>query len=145
MKPLIAVLAAVVMLSGCATNARMRDADRLALYRQHAGAPVPSFRYLGPISGWTPLGDSALAIWTRPNQAYLLDLSGSCPELDFALAISLTHQFRTVHARFDRVVPQGSTGMTIPCPIREIRPLDVTAIRQAQREMREDVRETPRE
>jgi hypothetical protein len=145
MKPVFAVLAAALVLSGCATDARLRDADRLALYRQHAGEPVPSFRYSLSINGWTSLGDSALAIWTRPNQAYLLTLSGTCPDLDFATAISLTHQFRTVHARFDRVVPLGSTGMTIPCQIREIRPLDVAAIKEAQREMRADVREAPRE
>jgi hypothetical protein len=145
MKPVFAVLAAALMLSGCATDARLRDADRLALYRQHAGEPVASFRYFTSISGWTPLGDSALAVWTRPNEAYLLTLSGSCTDLQFAMGISLTHQFRTVYARFDRVVPLGTTSMTIPCPIREIRPLDVAAIKEAQREMREDVREAPRE
>ena len=51
---------------------------------------------------------SAVAIWTRPNEAYLLTLNGYCPDLEFATAISLTHQFRTVYARFDRVVPLGS-------------------------------------
>lgn len=145
MKPVFAALAAAAMLAGCATDARMRNADRLALYQQHAGEPVQSFRYVTTISGWTPLGDSAVAIWTRPNQAYLLTLSGPCPELTFAHAISLTHQFRTVYARFDRVIPLGSTGITIPCQIREIRPLDIAAIKEAQREMRADVRETPRE
>jgi hypothetical protein len=146
MKPVFAGLAAALMLSGCATNARLHDADRLALYQQHAGEPVPSFRYFTSISGWTPLGDSALAVWARPNEAYLLTLNGSCTDLQFAMGISLTHQFRTVYARFDRVVPHGSTSTTmIPCPIREIRPLDIAAIKEAQREMREDVREASRE
>ncbi|MFC0678937.1 DUF6491 family protein [Lysobacter korlensis] len=145
MKTLTAALAVVLLASGCASDARLRAADRLTLYRQHAGEPVQSFRYVGSINGWTPLGDSALAVWTRPSQAYLLTLNGSCPDLEFATAISVTSQFRTVYARFDRVIPQSSVGFTIPCPIHEIRPLDMAAIREAQREMRSEVREAPRE
>ena len=145
MKALHCILAAVLVTAGCATSPSVRDAERLALYRQHAGEPVPSFRYFGSISGWTPLGDSALAIWTRPSQAYLLTTSGPCPELPFAHAISLSHQFRTVYARFDEIVPiTSNTPMTIPCHIREIRPLDVAALREAQREMRSEVREAER-
>lgn len=145
MKAVFAVLAAALMLSGCATDARLRDAERLALYQQHAGEPVDRFRYFTSISGWTPLGDSALAVWTRPSEAWLLSLNGSCSDLQFATAISLTHQSRTVFARFDRVVPLGTTSRSIPCPIREIRPLDVATLREAQRDLRSDVREAPRE
>lgn len=141
---LLATLAA----AGCATDARLRDSERRALYLQHAGEPVPSFRYFGSISGWTPLGDDALALWTRPSEAVLLTLNGPCPDLEFATAISLSSQFRTVYAKFDRVVPISPTGpssVAIPCPIREIRPLDVRALRDAQRGMRTDVREAPRD
>lgn len=140
MNPWPLLVAAAFVAAGCATDARVRDADRFALYRQHAGEPVSGFRYFGSINGWTPLGDAALAVWTRPNQAYLLTLSGGCPELDFAHAITLTHQFHTVSARFDRVIPLGhGPRVAIPCHIREIRPLDVAAIRAAQREMRTGV------
>ncbi|GHA76022.1 DUF6491 family protein [Cognatilysobacter bugurensis] len=141
-------LMATLSAAGCATDSRLREGERKALYLQHAGAPVPSFRHIGSINGWTPLGDDMLAIWTRPSEAVLLTLNGPCPELDFATAISLTSQFRTVYAKFDRVVPIGSIGsasIVIPCPIREIRPLDVRALRDAQREMRKDVREAPRD
>lgn len=144
MKSVFAVLAAT-MLAGCATDAGLRDADRLALYRQHAGEPVESFRYTTTISGWTPLGDSALAVWARPREAYLLTLTGHCPDLEFAQGISVTHQFRRVYARFDRVIPLSATSMAMPCHIREIRPLDVAALKEAQREMRAEVREAPRE
>lgn len=140
-------LLAMLAVAGCATDSRLRDSERRALYLQHAGEPMPSFRYFGSISGWTPLGDDALAIWTRPSEAVLLTLSGPCPDLEFATAISLTSQFRTVYAKFDRVVPispVGPASVVIPCPIREIRPLDVKALRDAQREMRTDVREVPR-
>ena len=131
-------LVVVTLLGACATDGRMLEADRLALYQTHAGAQVDSFRYTGSsLNGWTPLGDDAVAVWTRPNQAYLLTFTGSCPDLTFAQAISVSNQFQTVYKNFDTVTPinSGSSNL-IPCRIREIRPLDVAAIRDAERAMR---------
>lgn len=135
---LVAALLAIAV-SGCATDAGLRDEQRLALYRQHAGEPVDSFRYFGRISGWTPLGDRALALWTRPSQVYLLELSGLCSDLQFANAITVTHQSGSVHARFDDVLVLGPNSMRIPCRIQRILPVDAAAVRQAERGMREDV------
>ncbi|GAB3090581.1 DUF6491 family protein [Lysobacter terrae] len=132
----IALAALALAASACATD-RMSDNDKLALYRAHAMAPVGSFRYLNRIDGWTPLGDSALAIWTRPNEAYLLEIGGPCPDLDFAQAIGLTHQFGIVYSRFDKVLPLASGGARpIPCYIQQIRPLDVKAIKSAEKDIR---------
>lgn len=131
------LLAAAFALSGCAsTGPKLDDAQRLALYRGHAGAPVDSFQYFGRIDGWTPLGDSALAVWTKPNQAYLLELQGSCPDLDFAQAISVSNQMGRVHQRFDKVTVLGQQSIKMPCFIGRILPLDVKAIKQAQQDMR---------
>ncbi|MFP7721950.1 DUF6491 family protein [Lysobacter sp. A3-1-A15] len=129
----------VVLLAGCATDAGLRDEQRLALYHQHSGAPVDSFHYSGRISGWTPLGDRALALWTRPSQAWLLELTGRCTDLAFAHAITLTHQSRRVHARFDDVVALGPGTTHFPCRIQTIRPLDTKALKQAERDMRDSV------
>ena len=135
MKLLHAILAAALVAPcGCAST--QSDAERLALYRAHAQPAVASFRYWG-INGWTPLGDSALAIWTRPSEAYLLEIAGPCPDLGFAQSIALTNNTGSVYARFDKVIPRGSGGVSpIPCPIHEIRPLDVKALRSAERDMR---------
>lgn len=135
---LFAVSAALTLfaMSACATDPKMRDADRLALYRAHAGAPVPAFQYFGRLDGWTPLGDSALAVWTRPNQAYLLELQGRCPDLDFASAITVSNQAGRVYSRFDKVMVLSRSAIPFPCHIGSIRPLDVKAIKQAQRDMR---------
>jgi len=132
----IAFAALALAASACATG--MSDSDKLALYRAHAQPPVKSFYYYSRIDGWTPLGDTALAIWTRPNEAYLLEIDGPCPDLDFALAIGLTNQFGRVYSRFDKVIPRMSGGVPqpIPCFIREIRPLDVKAIKSAEKDMR---------
>lgn len=138
MKRAILMLGLALMLSACSTT-RMSDAETLALYKAHAGEPVKDFQYFGQINGWTPLGDSALAVWTKPNQAYLLELYGPCTDLDYAPAISLSNMMSRVSARFDSVtVHGGGTGsIRIPCRIDSIRPLDVKALKQAQKELRE--------
>jgi hypothetical protein len=143
MKRWLSALLMTLALGACASGSGLAEVERLALYRAHAGAPVGSFHYFGRLNGWTPLGDSALVVWTRPKQAYLLDLNGRCPDLDFAQAITITNQFGTVYAHFDKVIPLAR-GATIPCHIREIRPLDVAAIRDAERAIRADARVSER-
>jgi hypothetical protein len=137
MKRLLSILTLAALLAACATN-RPSEAERLALYRAHAGAPVKYFSYFGQINGWTPLGDRALTVWTRPNQAYLLELGGPCLDLDFAPAISISNLMGRVSAGFDNVIVHGGGGssMRFPCRIQEIRPLDVKALRAAQSELR---------
>lgn len=133
---LLMALATALAAAGCATN-RLDDAERLAIYRAHAGAPVSSFRHFTGLNGWTPLGDSAVAVWARHNDVYLLELNGPCPDLEFAQAISVTSQMGTVNARFDKVIVRDRNAMTMPCQIREIRPVDIKAIRHAERDRRE--------
>ncbi len=131
------VVAALLVLSGCATG-RISDDERLALYRAHAGAPLREFRYVDRLGGWTALGKGALAVWTRPNEAYLLELAGPCNDLDFASAISLTHRMDRVAARFDDVVVLGGPNtIRLPCRIESIRALDVKAVRASEKQLRE--------
>ncbi|PZQ20369.1 MAG: hypothetical protein DI562_21835 [Stenotrophomonas acidaminiphila] len=140
MKPLLPLaLLAAAALSGCATDGKQTDAEKLAFYRDHAGEPVKDFQYFGRLNGWTPLGDGALAVWTRPSEGYLLELTGPCQDLDYAMAISVTQFGNRVSARFDDVVPlgAGTSSIKIPCRIETIRPLDVKALRASEKEMRE--------
>ncbi|HET6783758.1 MAG TPA: DUF6491 family protein [Pseudoxanthomonas sp.] len=138
MKRALLLLALTLSLGACSTT-RMTDAETLALYKTHAGEPVKNFQYLGHLSGWTPLGDTALAVWTKPTQAYLLELYGPCNDLDFAPAISLSSIANSVSARFDNVYVHGggAPGIRLPCRIETIRPLDVKALRQAEKDLRE--------
>ena len=128
--------AALASLSACATDRAQRDADKLALYNAHAGAPVNKFRYFGSINGWTPLGAEAIAVWTRPNEAYLLDLTGPCPEIEFTPAITITNTFGQVSVPFDKVIVYSRSAVNVPCHIARIRPLDIKAIKQAERTAR---------
>ena len=123
---------------GCASTPSLSDSEKLGLYNAHAGAPVKSFRYFGSINSWTALADDAIAVWTRPSEAWLLDLSGPCPNIEFAPSISLSSMMNTVSARFDKVTVHGAGSMQIPCQIAQIRPLDVKALKQARREARQN-------
>jgi hypothetical protein len=130
-------LLAVAVVAGCATDSAARTADRLALYRAHAGPPVSDFPYYHSFSQWTPLGSEALAIWVSPGRAYLLDVPG-CNDLEFAHGIQISDTGGRVSARFDRVQPLGPGSWPVPCRIEQIRPLDTKAIRDAERVARAD-------
>ena len=90
MKKMLVAAMLAATLAGCATTGKLSSDERLQLYRSHAGAPVNSFKYFGSLNGWTELGDSALAVWTRPNEAWLLNLGGPCMDLSYAPAITVT-------------------------------------------------------
>ncbi|WP_206861277.1 DUF6491 family protein [Lysobacter changpingensis] len=137
MKALLTALLSTLAFTACATDARISDADRLALYRANAGAPVANFQYFGRLDGWTPLGDSALAVWTKPSTAYLIELKGRCQDLDFANAITVTNQMGRVYANFDKVIVLGRGPNQMPCWIREMRPINVKSLKAAEQEKRE--------
>ncbi|WP_372012305.1 DUF6491 family protein [Pseudoxanthomonas sp. 10H] len=145
MKKLMPALLAMVLTAGvaaCGSSGapRATDAERLAFYHAHAGDPVRSFRMFGRLNGWTPLGNSALVVWTRPNEAFLLNFTGPCQDLQFASSITFSHFSNQVTARFDTVRPVGpgiSQVGRIPCRIDTIRPIDVQALNQSREEIRQ--------
>lgn len=123
--------------SGCASTAALNDDQRLALYRTHAGEPVDSIQYLGSYNGWTPLGDGALALWTRPSQAWLVQLFEPCTDIEYAQTIGVPNQNGRLSARFDRIHVANNGLIPLSCTIKEIRPLDVKAIRAAEKDARD--------
>jgi len=137
MKRLMTLIPLLALLAGCSTG-RLSDDERLALFRAHAGAPVKSFQYFGNLNGWQNLGDTALAVWTKPGTAYLLELTGPCNDLDYAPAISITNMTGQVSARFDRVIVLGGPrSIRMPCRIETIRPLDLKALKVSEQQLRE--------
>ena len=85
-----------------------------------------------------------MALWTRPNTAYLITFVGTCTNIEFATGIAVSGQFRTVYSRFDTITPFGAGTHSLPCRIGEIRPLDATAIRDAERDIRNGVSDAER-
>ena len=117
-----------------------REQQRQAAYAAAAGAPVSSFHFFN-LWSWEPLSDSELVVYTRPSQAWLLDVDGTCQNLEFTHAIGLTSNTGEVSARFDKVL----TGRRyMPCTIMRIRPVDVKQLRLAQEAQRQ-INAAPRE
>ena len=128
MKTQMILLLAVLGASACASN-RPSDADRLAMYEAHAGAPVKQIRNVNAM-GWERVDDQHVILSTRPTESWLLEVSGPC--LDWGSGSPLLRLSSTgpyVMAKFDRILPEGSP---VSCRIEEIRPIDVKALRSAQ-------------
>ncbi len=121
------------MLAACASAPHaQRTSERQAAYAAAAGAPVRHFRFFSLYS-WEPLSDSQLAVYTRPNEAWLLDLGGDCQDLAFVNSIGLTSNLNQVMVGFDRVL----TGRgNFPCTISQIRPVDVKSLKAVQQQQR---------
>lgn len=122
----LSLLALALALVACSSVPyAQRQADRLAEYTVVAGAPVSSFRF-SSLYSWEPLGERMLAVYARPNQAWLIAVDGGCRDLPYAQNIGLTSSFGQVSVRFDRVL----TGRdNFPCTITQIRPLDISRMR----------------
>jgi len=134
-------LTSLLLLTACAgQQPTMTAAERLELYRAHAGEPVSSFTFTGTLWGWRSLGDSALAVWPRSNQGYLIELAGRCPDMAFTHSIGLTSSIGRVSAGFDRVIvrlPANRSPNRLGCTIRTIRPINAQVIKESKSDLGE--------
>ncbi len=132
MKAMLVAILAALGVAACATG-RISDADRLALYQQHAGAPVNQIRYLTPI-GWDRIDDQHVVLQMRPNESWLLRLSGPCLQWSNGSPFLGLSSFSGMSlSRLDKVIAPGSQ---LSCLIQEIRPLDVKALRAGEKALR---------
>jgi hypothetical protein len=114
------------LLAGCATGPKLD-------YTDYAGEPVKSF-YLGNFDGWSAVSKDQLVVWTGMNKAYLLTITGYCPDLQFAHAIAVTSTGNTVD-RFEKVIVGRDR-----CLIHEIRPLDTKQMKEDRKLLRDQMK-----
>jgi Family of unknown function (DUF6491) len=124
---LVTGLAAAALLAGCQTGPELD-------YTDYAGEPVKSF-YLsaGGADGWHAVSKDQVVVWSGMNKAYLLQLSGYCPNLQFAQSIGLTSHGSTVD-RFEKVIVGRDR-----CLIKEIRPIDTKQMKEDRKLMRKQM------
>lgn len=134
------ILFAALVLAGCSSVPyTQRINERQAAYAAAAGPAVNSFRFYGSLWSWEPLGRDQLAVYTRPGEAWLLDVPG-CNNLEYAIGIGLTSSLHQVSVGFDKVL----TGRPyLPCTITRIRPIDVKRLKAAPEKPRK-IEEAPR-
>ena len=138
----LVLLAALTPLVACATaptaQQRAERADRVVAA---AGAPVNHIQLLfRGLYSWEPINDHQVVAYVTPKRAYLLDLP-PCPGIDYTPAVSISSKMSQISVNFDSVTP-SATG--IPCQIRQIRPLDMTKLKQAMDTSNKNVQIKPR-
>ncbi|MEO6364964.1 MAG: DUF6491 family protein [Luteimonas sp.] len=125
---LLALLIAALA-SACASDGGMRDAEKLAMYQQHADVPLKNIPYNNNPIGWESVDGEHLLLTVTPRNVYLMKLSGPC--LDYnsgSPSIEISSQVGRVSAGFDRVTI-GDPRLT--CRIEEIRKVDMVSYRKA--------------
>ena len=122
MKKFLFALFSLVAVSACSSGLLKSDGPRLD-YNNYAGEPVSDIVVMRGIDSWTPVSRDQLIIWTGINEAYLLRVWDSCPDLMFANSIRVTQTGYTIN-KFEKVVAGRDR-----CPILEIRPLDVKQLK----------------
>jgi hypothetical protein len=127
----LAAVLGTALLAGCATGPKLD-------YTDYAGQPVKSF-YMNTFDGWTVVSKDQLVVWTGLNKAYLLSLTGYCPDLQFANAIAVTSTANTVD-KFEKVIVGKDR-----CFINEIRPLDTKLMKEDRKLIREQMKKAAEE
>ena len=120
----VALLVAA-LLAGCATKGPQLS------YPEYAGEPVKSF-YMSNFDGWSVVSKDQLVVWSGMNKAYLLTVTGYCPDLQFANAIAVTSTGNTVD-KFEKVIVGKDR-----CMISEIRPIDTKQMKEDRKILREE-------
>ena len=138
MKSFLPLSVLTLLVAACAsTSSSPSQNARLALYRNNAGAPVASFSYSSNKLQWRVLSDNSLVVWIQPGQASLVEFRNGCSSLRWAREISISNSNHMVVAGVDSVrillpVPDRKT-----CKISTIRPLNMQAINDGKRDLRE--------
>jgi len=110
-------------LAACASSPRERLASRLVEYEAVAGEPVDGFHFF-TLQRFELLGPQTIAVWTRVNKVFLIDVQRPCPGLEFAGGIGLSSSQNRVSTRFDAVQFDRER-----CQIKQIRPVDSRALK----------------
>ena len=111
--------ALLVLLAACAGGLARKDDAAQFRYQDYAGDPVDTVETMGRVTGWSSVSRTQLVIWTGLNEAWLLKVWDTCPDLMFAESISVSRSGSRI-TKFDRVL----VGVD-RCQISEIRPIDV--------------------
>lgn len=136
MKSAVASLCTAILISACASTEPGQN-ERSALYQRNAGTPTASFTYSSDKLQWRVLSDNSLAVWIRPDQASLVEFRNGCPGLRWAREISISNANKTVTAGVDSVRILSPLPDRKSCKISSIRPLNLQAINDGRRDLRE--------
>lgn len=138
-KNALIALFATLLVTACASSSQMTREQRVEWYRANAGEPVRSFFYSGHLRGWTALDDRSIALWTRSNEAFLIEFFPRCPDLAFASTITVSNRIGRVNAGFDSVTVRRASGGIggVRCRIETIRPINTQVVSESKRNLQQ--------
>jgi hypothetical protein len=134
---LVVLVVAAASLAGCASTLAKLNGPKLD-YTEYAGEPVKSF-YMNDFDGWTAVSKDQIVVWSGINKAYLIKVTGYCPDLQFANAIAVTSTANTVD-KFEKVIVGRDR-----CFINEIRPIDTKQMKADRKLLREQEKQASAE
>jgi hypothetical protein len=94
---------------------------------------------MNDFDGWTAVSKDQIVVWSGINKAYLIKVTGYCPDLQFANAIAVTSTANTVD-KFEKVIVGRDR-----CFINEIRPIDTKQMKADRKLLREQEKQASAE
>ncbi len=118
MRTLLVLVMTALLTSACGALKRNEKEPILANYKPYIGEPIRGFTSIR-LSSWQSVSRTQLILWTGGNEAYLVTVADTCPELQFTKTIRVTST-SSKGSTFDQVLV-GSDR----CQIQHIQPIDV--------------------
>ncbi|MEY3360130.1 MAG: hypothetical protein RLZZ537_1516 [Pseudomonadota bacterium] len=134
LKWMLLLVAAIATTAGAQdrkTERLTKMEQRLEFVTRFASEPKSSVPFARSYD-FEPLGRHTLLLYESMNRAYLVEIEDFCPDLPTAMAIGVENKTSTLNAKFDALRIGGRS-----CRILQIRPVDVKAMKTAQKAERE--------
>ncbi|MEY2865977.1 MAG: hypothetical protein RIQ43_3 [Pseudomonadota bacterium] len=134
LKWMLLLVAAIATTAGAQdrkTERLTKMEQRLEFVTRFASEPKSSVPFARSYD-FEPLGRHTLLLYESMNRAYLVEIEDFCPDLPTAMAIGVENKTSTLNAKFDALRIGGRS-----CRIQQIRPVDVKAMKTAQKAERE--------
>ena len=113
------------------TDRQTRMEARREFVTGFAGEAQSSVRF-SRFYDFEPLGTDTLLLYESLNRAYLVKIEDFCPDMPSAFKLGVDNSSSSLNVRLDAIVVRGNR-----CRIIEIRPVDVKAMKAAQKAKRE--------
>lgn len=127
----LSIVGAALAAEGSKSARELRMDERRAFVTGFAGEPQSSVRF-SRFYDFEPLGTDTLLLYESLNRAYLVKIEDFCPDMPTAFKLGVDNSSSSLNVRLDAIVVRGNR-----CRIVDIRPVDVKAMKAAQKAKRE--------
>ena len=127
----ISIAGAALAAEGSKSARELRMDERREFVTGFAGEAQSSVRF-SRFYDFEPLGTDTLLLYESLNRAYLVKIEDFCPDMPTAFKLGVDNSSSSLNVRLDAIVVRGNR-----CRIIDIRPVDVKAMKAAQKAKRE--------